>query len=139
MCRCTAVVAAAAAAVRHRVPYAKWPKFVDDSLNLIPVFSFSSFKHDSCTPWQYCRTDGLYSLIPGTIVVHLRQLRVCAEPSRASARHGKAPIIPLTIFSVRKLDGPLAIPIITIGVPVPFPFYCRQRFLAAPQFHRLGR
>ena len=27
----------------------------------------------------------------------------------------------------------------TTGVPVPFSFYCRQRFLAEPQFHRLGR
>ena len=27
----------------------------------------------------------------------------------------------------------------TTGVPVPFPLYCRRRFLAEPQVHRLGR
>ena len=27
----------------------------------------------------------------------------------------------------------------TTGVPVPFSFYCHRRFLAEPQFHRLGR
>ena len=37
-------------------------KFVAGSLDLIPVFSFSSFKRDLfivCTPWQYYRICGL--------------------------------------------------------------------------------
>ena len=58
MCCYTAVAAAAAAsaaAVRYRVADGKICCCV--SLNLIPVSSFSSSKHDyfQCTPWQYCR------------------------------------------------------------------------------------
>ena len=60
MCCYTAVVGTAVlllpAAIRDRVPVGQ---FVAGSLNLIAVFSFSSFTRDLSfdgTPWQYCVT-----------------------------------------------------------------------------------
>ena len=89
---CYSAVAAAAvllipAAVRHRVPDGK---FVAGSLNLIPVFTFSSFKRDIFygTPWQsYCFA------FKASICLHPRQLWACAEPRRASARRGEDPLV----------------------------------------------
>ena len=63
--------------------------------SVISVFSFSSFKHNGFfhVPPQYtlavlCRVYGL-----DLSIVQPRELRVCAQPRRASARRGEAPLV----------------------------------------------
>ena len=61
LCCYTSAVAAASAAVRHRVPDGK---IVAGSLNLIPssvsfLFIQTPFIFNVCTPWQHCRICGL--------------------------------------------------------------------------------
>ena len=92
--------AAAAVVVRHRVQddaFFCCVFFAADS-----IVSFSLFKHDvyECTPWQRCRMYSLdlpviiYSII---YVTHPRKLRAYAEPRRAAARRGEAPLTYCTI------------------------------------------
>ena len=100
-----AAAACSGASVRHRVP--------DDTLcccgllHLIRVFSLfiqirSIFNVPlgstvACTASIYLRVRIiLYSevLHTGIILVHLRKLRAHAEPRRAAARRGEAPLVP---------------------------------------------
>ena len=101
VCCYTAVAAAAAAcccllllaaANRHRVPEGKVCS--RGSLHLIPVFSFSSFKHDffHCTPWQYCRIFSV-DFFTHNAYHTSSVLRACVESRRALARRSGAPLV----------------------------------------------
>ena len=90
MC-CYTTVAAAAAAVRHRVPDDKFCS--RGLLHLIPVISFSSFKHDFFneplgSTVAFFSVDFTYNTHHTSSV-----LRACAEPRRALARRGGVPLV----------------------------------------------
>ena len=84
-----------AAAVRHRVPGGKICSL--GSLHLIPVFYFSSSQHD------------VFSMYPLAVLSHFQRrffsltyhtslVLVCAEPRRALARRGGAPLVVFMFF-----------------------------------------
>ena len=94
---CYTAVDAAADDVRHRVPDCKI-RF-RGSLHLIPVFfSFHLNKiYFQCTPWHYCRILSVH-FFPYNSYHTSSVLRACAEPRRASAHLGEAPLV-LAIYS----------------------------------------
>ena len=95
---CYPAVAAAAVlllatTVRHRVP--------DDAicccglLHLIPVFYFSSFKHDLSLMYRLAVLSHVQPRFTYNLTIHIiypRKLWACAEPRRAAARRGGAPL-----------------------------------------------
>ena len=101
MCCYPAVAAAPvlllAAAVRHRVP--SNTICCCGLLHLIPVFYFSSSKHDLFLMYTLAVLSHVQprfiSIIHG---IHPRQIRECAEPRRASARRGEAPRVCMYII-----------------------------------------
>ena len=102
-CRCCSVaccysaVAAASAAVGHRVPDCKI--CCCGSLHLIPVFPFSLFKHDLFSMYPLAVLLQLQHrfFTYSTYIIHPRQLRARAEPKRALPRRGEAPLVVVVV------------------------------------------
>ena len=101
MCCCTAVVAAPAAAVRHRVPDGTnccWFIESDCIYGFLSLHSQTRFIFNVCT---YPLAVLFVFTASICLILHPRQLKACAEPRRASNHRGEASFV----YTVKKNPG----------------------------------